>query len=107
MSSRIAIKPGVKLSGIKPEMLIALIVAEKAYPSDGILTVTSALEGEHVTSSKHYTGYAIDLRTRGISKEDAIKWRNIVESDLGLDYDCILEDDHLHIEYDPKRGINK
>ena len=104
MSSRIAIKYGVKLSGLKPEILIALLVAEKEYPSDGILTLTSALEGKHTISSKHYTGYAIDLRTRELSPHDAIEWRNRVASALGLDYDCILEDDHLHIEFDPKRG---
>jgi hypothetical protein len=64
--------------------------------------VASAREGEHMKGSKHYTGEAIDLRTRDLDKETR---KSIVEDlrhELGNDYDVILESNHIHVEYDPE-----
>lgn len=63
------LKKGVTLSGVKPELVIGLMVADTIYLADGEdLTVTSITDGKHSKSSRHYIGLAADLRTNDISK---------------------------------------
>ena len=100
----INIKPGVKLNGIRPEIIVGLMAAISYHPKTTV-TITSALEGKHMRSSKHYIGQAIDLRTDNIDFGEAARWRNQLAVALGRDFDIILEEDHLHIEFDPKGEI--
>lgn len=66
------LKPGVRLAGLRPEMLVALMAAERAFADLGAdLVITSALDGRHSPTSLHYTGCAVDLRTRDLSPRDA------------------------------------
>ncbi len=66
------IKPGVALLGMRPEILLAVIAAEPIWYQMGTdLTITSCTEGVHSKGSRHYSGLAIDLRTRGLSNEQA------------------------------------
>ena len=97
----LSVKPGVKLTGLRPEVIVALIAAQGLHPSQNIV-ITSALEGKHMVGSKHYVGQAVDLRIHDLDRPAAIKWRNKLALALGKDYDVVLEDDHLHIEYDCK-----
>lgn len=63
------LKRGVTLLGVKPELIIGLMVADTVYPANGEeLTVTSITDGRHSKSSRHYIGMAADLRTNDISK---------------------------------------
>lgn len=97
------LKTGVKLAGIRPELVLAFVIAKDLHPVDGAaIVITSALDGKHSRGSKHYVGQAIDLRTRDITKEQSEAWRNSVALALGSEYDVVLERDHLHIEFDPK-----
>jgi len=62
--------------------------------------ITSGRDGRHMANSRHYSGLAIDLRTRDI----LFKAEELVEAlknKLGNNYDIILEYDHIHLEYDP------
>ena len=59
------------------------------------LVITSAAEGSHSAGSLHYDGKAVDIRKLGLFH------REIVQI-LGPGYDVVDEDDHWHIEWDPK-----
>jgi hypothetical protein len=86
--------------------VIALISATEIWRDNGsTLTVTSATDGTHTRASKHYTGCAVDLRTRGLA--DPEKAVRELQDALRDDYDVILEgrgtaNEHCHVEFDPK-----
>jgi len=79
-------------------------------------TVTAGKESgdPHIKGSKHETGNAVDIRTRGLTKEQIEKIVNKLKKETGLDYDVIYHKPgektkdgkeivpHIHIEYDPK-----
>lgn len=95
------LKAGVRLLGIRPEMVVAIMVAQEVYRANGAdLAVTSVIDGTHSRASKHYTGCGVDLRTRHL--QDPAKVHRELKDALGEDFDVILEDDHIHVEYDPK-----
>ena len=94
------IKKGVRLHGIMPEIVLALVIADKVYTDLGHdLVVTSVTDGKHMRASIHYIGGAVDLRLPG---DDGIAARNRIALRLGADYDVILEHNHIHIEWQPK-----
>ena len=94
-------KQGVPVYGLSPEILWAADVAERTCPKD--CTITSTRFGdEHGWASLHYTGDAIDLRTRHLDDNEIKAWVNELKAVLGDDYDVVLESNHIHIEYQPK-----
>lgn len=105
----LSIKPGVKLLGIRSEILIGLHIVEEVINSLGYdTTLTEATGGKHMPDSLHYKGLAVDIRSKDISlnttKANVIKH---AKSSLGNEYDFILEDEdgpneHFHLEWDPK-----
>lgn len=99
------LKPGVKVQGLSNEILLAAVIANTVYASHGYdCVVTSLLDGTHSRTSLHYCGNAIDLRTRIFpSQSVAIAVVDDLKSCLGDDYDVVLESDHIHVEYQPKR----
>ena len=97
------LKPGVRLTGIRPEILFALIATERAYNQAGHeLVVTSCVDSKHSRGSLHYSGAAVDLRTRDVPPDVMQAIVAEVREALGADFDVILESDHLHIEYQAK-----
>ena len=66
------------------------------------MTITSGNDGVHMKNSKHYTNEAIDIRTRDMEESKKILTQLWLKKWLGLNYDVILENDHIHIEYDTK-----
>jgi hypothetical protein len=104
------IKEGVRIHGLRAEMLVALMVAEGVYRANGHqLVVTSAIDGKHSRGSRHYSGLAVDLRTRNIPvpegfdpKEVHGTIRDLIAKNLGPDFDVVLESDHIHLEHHAK-----
>lgn len=98
------LKAGVKVAGMRPEILLAAVAVERVYEKAGFdCTVTACVDGQHMAGSLHYKGAAIDLRTRHVPH--AIELKQIVDrikECLGADFDVVVEMDHLHIEFDPK-----
>jgi hypothetical protein len=93
----------VNLQGLRPEMIIGLMVANGVYIAHGKdMVITCALDGKHSVTSLHYAGCAVDIRTNYFTKATAIKVRDEIKERLGIDFDVILESDHLHIEYQPR-----
>ena len=99
------IKHDVNLTGLKPEMLLGIMVVDSVYTSAGFdCVVTSISDGKHGRSSKHYIGNAADFRTSNIPQITShinTLVTNLKES-LGPQFDVVFEGDHIHVEYDPK-----
>ena len=97
------LKAGVDLRGIKPQMAVAYTIAAQVYQAHGYhCTITSASDGRHGPNSLHYSGNALDLRTRDIKAEDQPVVHQALRSALGGQFDVVLEKDHIHVEFDPK-----
>jgi len=100
------IKNGVNLLGIRPEIIIGVLVADSILPYYGQdAVITSAVDGKHKRASAHASGRAVDLRIWDLQdKEYAVTQ---LSEALGDEFDVILESDHIHMEYDPKKGVNQ
>lgn len=103
-------KAGVSPDGLKVPLRTKLQDIGAVYHklTYQIMRITSTTDGKHMEGSKHYNGGAIDIGIRSSATWQffpiALR-RTLVEEIsalLGHDYDVVLEDDHIHIEYDPK-----
>lgn len=93
----------VKLDNICPQIVLALSVAQDAYKDQGVsdVVITSANDAKHSKTSLHYSGAAVDLRVWNL--RDPRKAADDISQALGVDFDCIYEGDHIHLEFQPKR----
>lgn len=93
------IKAGVDISRLRPEIRKKLprIAAIVWACNRTELVITSTYEGTHSDGSLHYADLAVDIRRE---KNPQLVVEKLAR-DLGPDYDIILADDHIHIEYDP------
>lgn len=104
----IQIKHGVKLSGLRPEMVLATTIIEGVYDALGLpLVITSGRDGRHGRGSFHYQGGALDYGTKVVPREKLHDLRLTCAQHLGAEYDVVLEDmdsmnEHLHVEFQPK-----
>jgi hypothetical protein len=100
----IRLKDGVSLRKLRPQAGLLAVVMDQTYQANGInvCVITSGDDGTHKRQSKHYDGDALDFRTRDMTRDRAIKIVAEVRASLGRDFDVILEDDHVHGEWDPK-----
>ena len=104
----VRIKPGVSIRGISPEMSVCIQVVEGFYARKraGDLWITSCTEGNHRSGSLHYVGSAIDTRIWSISEKLRDQFAKELSEELGDEFDCVLELNHIHIEYQPKGALN-
>lgn len=91
------IKSGVKLAGVRPEIVIAMHVVDSVM--GGKLVITSVVDGVHGVNSLHYVGLAFDMRTRDTA--DVNKLAKDIRNALGSEYDVVVEKTHIHIEFQP------
>jgi len=99
-------KKSVKVFGLSPYMHLADRVVEGVYGNWDFnrVTVTSAVDGKHGKNSLHYQGLAQDYRTTRLDSEfDWQKIADFIRAELTDEYDVVLESDHIHIEFQPKR----
>ena len=98
------LKEGVDVSGIRPEIIVAIMAAFAAYANENKeCVITSVRDGRHLETSLHYAGQAVDLRTRHLTSEEKANIYKRLREALTRDYDIIMESDHIHIEYQPRR----
>jgi hypothetical protein len=105
----IKFKRGVTIFGIKPEMIVALMVVEGVYADilNKDVTVTAVTDGTH-TSIVHYLGYGVDVRTR--DDNSSKQWSDEVKQELckclkerlPKGFDIVIHSSHFHLEYDPR-----
>jgi hypothetical protein len=98
-------KPGVNWNPTEA-LQRAHNIAAVIYNSLGVpFVVTSGRDGQHMSGSLHYSGNAMDLRRHDLDAKGVTGQAvNMLRSQLGGDYDVVLESDHIHVEYDPKEG---
>ena len=100
------LKRGVELDLID-KMYECLYDLEVIWRKHGAyeLIITSGSEGYggdgiHKKNSKHYTGEAIDIRIWNQPNiNSAVK---SLRERFDVDFDVVLESNHVHFEYDPK-----
>ena len=98
----IYIKKGVRLHGIRSEIVLALMIVNEVYSELGHeVIVTSVIDGKHMRASIHYTGGAIDIRA---PKQKPETYTQRIAEALGDDFDVVLENGHIHIEWQPKEA---
>jgi len=97
-------KDGVKLFGIRGEVVLSIMTVSTISQRLAIDTVvTSVTDGVHSRTSLHYSGSAVDFR---ISHIEPGRAKNLVErirAALTDEFDVVLESDHVHVEFQPKR----
>lgn len=115
----IEIKEGVRLSAQRDGILITptnavIHIIETAHDiwvsedvHNGVMVVTSILDGVHARWSEHWQGNAVDLRTWNLpgSYQGAAAKRcaRRLAAELGSSFRVFLEDDHIHADHKPQR----
>jgi UDP-N-acetylenolpyruvoylglucosamine reductase len=64
--------------------------------------LTSANDGQHGFGSLHYAGLAVDVRTHHVTANDIEPLADTIREALGPQFDVVLEDTHIHVEFQPK-----
>jgi len=99
----IKLKSGVKVSGLKSELLVGMIIVASAYAEYDIdCVITSGNDSTHKEHSDHYKGYAVDFRVNNIPTieiREAIEKK--VKEALTDDYVFLFETNHFHLGYKP------
>ena len=95
------IKKNSKWKGLKPEILLAVMIAQSVYDKYELI-LTEGTGGSHMEGSLHYQGLAVDIRTRHIPIDELQAIVDDIRDRLTDDFDIVLHDTHLHIEFDVK-----
>ena len=92
----------VQTRGVRPELIIAMIIADQVYTKHGrSFVITSITDGVHSETSLHYAGCAFDCRIYDDMDNDVLVKE--IKSKLNIDYDVIFEGNHIHVEWQPRR----
>jgi len=101
-----SVKGYCKTGCVRPEIWHAIEVANQILSEENAnCVVTSLCDGKHSKNSKHYEGNAVDFRTRHLIDSDKSYFAAAMQQRLGGDYDVVLEDTHLHVEFDPDNPL--
>jgi len=94
------IKAGVSIERLERHTRRGLGITNWVFERcDEELIITSTFEGNHGAGSLHYANQAFDIRH---TQNKTCCVAEILERELGEDFDVVEELDHIHIEYDPK-----
>ena len=106
------IKPGVDLRGLSAVWGVAYPIIQKCFEDFGYTcTITSGRDSIHKPESGrvslHYSGLALDFRTKHMIVMDKAKVVEAIRTALGNQFDLAFENvglpqEHLHCEFDPK-----
>ena len=98
------LKAGVRPHGLAPEIMLGISICHQIFLARGLeLVITSLVDGKHSVGSLHYVGHAADFRTRNIEPEDVQTIAQECRDNLGDDYDFVVEKNHYHMEFQPKK----
>lgn len=106
------LKHGIKVGGVQPEILLGLAVVESVFRDfKKECIVTEITGGQHMVGSFHYSGQAIDFRSKHIP-DMLIKQSLLQECQeaLGANFTFILEkvgdpQEHYHLQISRKLAI--
>ena len=108
----IEIGPKARLQGIRPELILALMVLDgvlDSYEPHLIMVISHALDGVHTRASCHYNGCALDLTFIGSTGGAKQQVFDEFKASVGQDFDVLFENpntpnEHFHIEWQPKEA---
>lgn len=96
----------VSFNGLGTPMLLAAMRLEELYRThaNADLWITSGNDRKHMDGSKHYSGKALDFRTKMLTAEQRRMIRDSAVKALGPEFTVLLEDEgganeHLHVQY--------
>ena len=96
-------KEGVIRKGLHPAMRRVEKIVDEIWPMFGVEAVmTSGLDGDHSQWSWHHYGCAADFRTRDLIPPHVHMVAAALRDRLGVPYQVVIEDDHIHVEFDPE-----
>jgi len=99
------IKDGASIDGCRAEILIAYIKTIQPlyleYIKDATITSGSEPYPHTARRSRHYSGDALDIRTRFFTEPQKKAILGKLRERLGDDFVVILEKTHFHIHYAP------
>jgi hypothetical protein len=115
-------KPGVHFATITPALLHMLTALERLsrtfapQPQEGVV-ITSGSDSTHMAGSKHYTGEAIDVRSKTFGPQDKRAFADALRDALGPQFTVLLEheglpQEHWHVQvkkgrrFDPVALVN-
>lgn len=85
---------------LRPEILLVLRLFDDMYLSIGEeLEVTWCTGGQHMIGSLHSKRRAFDISIASYNPRWIVERVKVI---LGVDYDVVLEEACLHVEWDPK-----
>lgn len=94
-------KDGVRQRGAQTTIVLAIYATDRVYSDFGErLVVTSITDALHMKDSLHHCGDAFDCRLP--QNADPSHVADAIRDALGGNYDVVLEETHIHIEYDPR-----
>lgn len=104
----IKFKEGVFANDLRYPLINAIKEAHIAFQKhDSDLTITSLADGDsHRDDSYHYRDLAFDSRTRHLDRATVLDIAKEIRTRLGKHYDVIIEETHLHIEFDLEKFKN-
>lgn len=106
----VLLKNGVNLH-VSDEIFFALGVADSVYKriADRQVVVTSARDGhQNKPNSLHNIGQAVDLRIRDLTNDQVQRIGATLHNSLfPQGFDVVVENDHIHVEYDPKPTLGR
>ncbi len=96
---------GADISNLTKDMTDTFDDISKAWAEEapGITPViTSGSESDkHAPNSLHYKNNAVDLRTYDLTQAQIAAVASNLSTSLGNNYDVVIENNHIHMEYDP------
>lgn len=98
----------VSLADLRPQMAIVIQNVTGILASHGLYAmITSGNDSRHSLTSLHWSGAALDFRSHHIPREILDRVVRRIDRSLGLHFDVLLEqrdqeNEHLHIEYQPR-----
>lgn len=101
----------VSLIAVSPQIVFADQVMTGIFAAHDLdCEVTSGSEGRHGYGSLHFIGNGRDYSLAAANKIAAVTADNIVreaKAALGREFDVVNEGDHVHVEWQPKVGVNQ
>lgn len=97
----VILKPGVSVEDT-PFTQLVIPIANSVFMSvvHKMPTITSGTEGSHMKGSHHYTGEALDFRTRDLPYSDVRNIMTALRKELPEDFIVLYEADppHIHVQ---------
>jgi len=96
---------GCRVQGVQPELILGLLVVNEIFSKNQLdCTITCISDSKHSNGSLHYVGFAADIGLPPAHLTNVML--EAIKLNLGQDFDVVIEKDHIHIEFQPKRGVN-